>query len=128
MEPDSTVRRFDNIVFSGSCGPPGRTHNHYSIMVWGRLNRCIVFEVTTTTLREAFDFVRDLMRRFPARMVSIGRVSAREDTMRLSWSSAPVRRQFAGDRYVSVLYQGVGWWYVCIDGYSGFIIKVCGFP
>lgn len=36
-------------------------------------------------------------------------------------SSAPVRRQFAGDRYVSVLYQGVGWWYVCIDGYSGFI-------
>ena len=32
-----------------------------------------------------------------------------------------VRRQFAGDRYVSVIYQGSGWWYVCIDGFLGFI-------
>ena len=42
--------------------------------------------------------------------------------MRVSPSvNAAVRRQFAGDRYVSVLYQGRGWWYVCIDGYTGFI-------
>lgn len=37
------------------------------------------------------------------------------------FANASVRRQFAGDRYVSVLYRGVGWWYVCIDGYTGFI-------
>ena len=36
-------------------------------------------------------------------------------------TSAAVRRQFAGDRYVSVIYQGTGWWYVSIDGYQGFI-------
>lgn len=36
-------------------------------------------------------------------------------------ASAAVRRQFAGDRYVSVLYKGNGWWYVCIDRYLGFI-------
>lgn len=36
-------------------------------------------------------------------------------------TSASVRRQFAGDRYVSVLFQGNGWWYVCIDGFTGFI-------
>ena len=35
--------------------------------------------------------------------------------------NATVRKQFAGDRYVSVLLQGAGWWYVCIDGYTGFI-------
>lgn len=35
--------------------------------------------------------------------------------------NASVRRQFPGDRYVSVLYRGNGWWYVCIDGYTGFI-------
>ena len=34
---------------------------------------------------------------------------------------APVRRQFTGDRYVSVLLKGNGWWYVCIDRYLGFI-------
>ncbi len=36
-------------------------------------------------------------------------------------ASATVRRQFSGDRYVSVLYKGNGWWYVCIDRYLGFI-------
>lgn len=36
-------------------------------------------------------------------------------------SSSSIRRQFAGDRYVSVIYAGTGWWYVCIDGYLGFI-------
>ena len=36
-------------------------------------------------------------------------------------ATAAIRKQFAGDRYVSVLYQGAGWWYVCIDGYLGFI-------
>lgn len=36
-------------------------------------------------------------------------------------ANASVRKQFAGDRYVSVLYEGAGWWYVCIDGYTGFI-------
>lgn len=36
-------------------------------------------------------------------------------------TTASVRRQFAGDRYVSVLFEGTGWWYVCIDGYTGFI-------
>ena len=36
-------------------------------------------------------------------------------------TSAAVRRQFSGDRYVAVLYQGTGWWYVWIDGYTGFI-------
>ena len=36
-------------------------------------------------------------------------------------ASAAVRRQFAGDRYVAVLYEGTGWWYVSIDGYQGFI-------
>lgn len=36
-------------------------------------------------------------------------------------ASAAVRKQFAGDRYVSVLYQGNGWWYVCIDRFTGFI-------
>ena len=29
--------------------------------------------------------------------------------------------QFAGDRYVSVLHKGKGWWYVSIDGYAGFM-------
>jgi len=36
-------------------------------------------------------------------------------------TSASVRRQFAGDRYVAVLYKGTYWWYVAIDGYIGFI-------
>lgn len=36
-------------------------------------------------------------------------------------ASAAVRKQFKGDRYVSVLYQGNGWWYVCIDRFTGFI-------
>jgi uncharacterized protein YgiM (DUF1202 family) len=36
-------------------------------------------------------------------------------------ASASVRRQFAGDRYVAVLYKGTYWWYVIIDGYAGFI-------
>ncbi len=36
-------------------------------------------------------------------------------------SSASVRRQFAGDRYVAVLLEGSHWWYVAIDGYTGFI-------
>ncbi|MDD3212521.1 MAG: SH3 domain-containing protein [Eubacteriales bacterium] len=36
-------------------------------------------------------------------------------------AGASVRRRFAGDRYVSVIYQGTHWWYVCIDGYTGFI-------
>ena len=36
-------------------------------------------------------------------------------------ATASVRHQFAGDRYVAVLYQGNSWWYVCIDGYIGFI-------
>ena len=36
-------------------------------------------------------------------------------------SGAAVTRQFAGDRYVAVLCQGSHWWYVCIDGYTGFI-------
>jgi SH3-like domain-containing protein len=36
-------------------------------------------------------------------------------------SSAAVRRQFAGDRYVAVLLEGSHWWYVAIDGYTGFI-------
>ena len=36
-------------------------------------------------------------------------------------TSASVRKQFAGDQYVSVLYKGTHWWYVCIDGYTGFI-------
>jgi len=36
-------------------------------------------------------------------------------------ASGAVIRQFAGDRYVAVLYQGNNWWYVCIDGFTGFI-------
>lgn len=32
-----------------------------------------------------------------------------------------VIRQFAGDRYVSVLQKGNGWWRVCADGYTGFM-------
>jgi len=43
-------------------------------------------------------------------------------TMRVAPSAgAAMRRQFAGDRYVSVLCQGADWWYVCIDGFTGFI-------
>lgn len=33
----------------------------------------------------------------------------------------PVTQQFAGDRYVSVLTKGNGWWCVSIDGYRGFM-------
>ncbi len=36
-------------------------------------------------------------------------------------SGATVRRQFSGDRYVSVLIRGSHWWYVGIDGYAGFV-------
>lgn len=32
-----------------------------------------------------------------------------------------VVRQFSGDRYVMVLAQGKSWWYVSIDGYTGFM-------
>jgi len=36
-------------------------------------------------------------------------------------SDSSVLRQCAGDQYVSVLYQGTHWWYVCIDKSIGFI-------
>ena len=56
---------------------------------------------------------------------NIGTIKTPNNTavnMRIAPSpSAAIRKQFAGDRYVSVLYEGNGWWYVVIDGFTGFI-------
>lgn len=57
--------------------------------------------------------------------VNVGTIKTPNNTavnMRVAPSTnSSIRHQFAGDRYVSVLYEGTHWWYVCIDGYTGFI-------